>query len=65
MLATPKVGIWEHSKCKLYSIVTEHENKKMWYGQLLILKISIVKVSQKKKKKISIVKKNPQHYPKS
>ena len=53
MLATPKVGIWEHSKCKLYSIVTEHENKKMWYGQLLILKISIVKVSQKKKKKLA------------
>ena len=53
MLATPKVWIWENSKCKLYSSVTEHENKKMWYGQLLILKISIVKVSQKKKKKLA------------
>lgn len=48
MLATPKVGIWEHSKCKLSSSVSEHEDKKMWYGQLLILKISIIKKKEKK-----------------
>lgn len=27
MLATPKVGIWEHSKCKLSSSVSEHDKK--------------------------------------
>lgn len=48
MLATPKVGIWEHSKCKLSSSVSEHKDKKMWYGQLLILKIGII-IKKKKK----------------